>query len=517
MDGLCKVLIVEDEYITRQGIRNMIDWNAAGFEIVGEACNGKDALAMVEKLRPHIVLTDVVMPVVDGIELEKALRAKHPEIPVVVLSSYSDFDYVRDSFQSGASDYILKPTLSPDNLLKSMKQAASRIPGLTLRGRRNRSLAGAVEKLLTGFAGEGTRKQLAGAFREDGFLLAGTDLSRLFGRDAEAAERQKALLARAAEQELSGFSCEHLVVNESVLLLVVNFRLSEKESLCGALRRAAEKIAEQEPRTFYVASPVFSDISRMKEIYGGPFLRNLDQFFYYKNRHFMAAEEFRKPERQARFNLLEYTRLLDALQVEKALDLLEGYMRRALSARWPGEMELKTLVQDAWYQLLSVLEDQGLNADSLSYLKRECLLKLYSCSYADEFARVFSVLQADFRTIVGKYKVGGNGGTMRDILRYIDGHYGEPLTLTSLARRFNFNYSYLSAYFRSHHSEGFSEYLNRERIRHAMELLRQGTLSVSEVCGAVGYTDQSYFARVFKKETGSTPRDYRRSCRKAEG
>ncbi|HBG55275.1 MAG TPA: DNA-binding response regulator, partial [Ruminococcaceae bacterium] len=130
MENLCKVLIVEDEYITRQGIRNMMDWKAEGFEIVGEACNGKEALELVGKFHPHIVLTDIVMPVMDGLNLEQNLRVKYPEIQVVVLSSYSDFKYVRNSFQSGAADYILKPTLNPAALLKTMREAAARIPGL---------------------------------------------------------------------------------------------------------------------------------------------------------------------------------------------------------------------------------------------------------------------------------------------------------------------------------------------------------------------------------------------------
>ena len=76
MKSLCKVLIVEDEYITRQGIRNMMDWRAEGFDIVGEAGNGKEALELVEKLHPHIVLTDIVMPVMNGLDLEQNLRMK---------------------------------------------------------------------------------------------------------------------------------------------------------------------------------------------------------------------------------------------------------------------------------------------------------------------------------------------------------------------------------------------------------------------------------------------------------
>lgn len=514
MKSLCKVLIVEDEYITRQGIRNMMDWRAEGFEIVGEAGNGKEALGLIERLHPHIVLTDIVMPVMNGLDLEQSLRMKYPELQIVVLSSYGDYDYVRNSFQSGATDYVLKPTLNPAGLLKAMKEAAARIPGLTLQGRRDRSLAACAEQMLSGFSSEETQKQFQKAFQKPCFILAGMDVVRIFDGDKTALERQQKLLSKSLEKNMPACDFVQLVVEESVLLLVVNFTQPESESVFRMLRDAIGQIALQEPRVCYVASPEFSSPSRLKDVYGGSFLRNLDRNFYYKGKHFLMPEDFHEPKEAKKFNAVNYTRLLETLQTEEALDFLADYVNEAISERSPGEMELKTLVQNAWYQMISVLEDQGLDADSLSYLKRDCLVKIYACPYAEDFRHLFSVMETDFRSLIRKYKIDSQGNTIHDILTYIDGHYNEQLTLSSLARQFNFSYSYLSSYFRSHHTEGFSEYLNRVRILHAAELLRAGTSAISDVCGAVGYTDQSYFTRVFRKMTGTTPREYRRKYEK---
>ena len=96
-------------------------------------------------------------------------------------------------------------------------------------------------------------------------------------------------------------------------------------------------------------------------------------------------------------------------------------------------------------------------------------------------------------------------------------HCAEALTLNDVAKRFNFNYSYLSSYFSANNREGFSEYLNRARIRRAEELRRKGDIPVSEVCGMVGYGDHSYFCKVFKKFTGKTPSEFRRQCGAAVG
>lgn len=102
---------------------------------------------------------------------------------------------------------------------------------------------------------------------------------------------------------------------------------------------------------------------------------------------------------------------------------------------------------------------------------------------------------------------------LKEILEYIQKNYKEELDLQSLAETFNFNYSYLSAYFNSHMGEGFSEYLNRVRIEKACEYLKQREYSIAQISALTGYSDHSYFCRVFKKVTGKTPSKYRRERR----
>jgi two-component system response regulator YesN len=156
MNAMCRVLVVEDEYIMQQGIKYLVDWEREGFEIVGSASNGREALALVDDLRPHIVLTDVVMPVMNGVELTEALQRVAPQIQVVILSGYSDFEYVRGAFQGGAVDYILKPTLNPQVLLETMRRAAGRIPGFSL-SREESSPEVCLGRILAGFqSGEET-------------------------------------------------------------------------------------------------------------------------------------------------------------------------------------------------------------------------------------------------------------------------------------------------------------------------------------------------------------------------
>ena len=144
---LYRILIVDDEILIRQGIKHYVNWEQEGFTIAGEAANGQEALEMIEKCKPDIVITDIVMPVMDGEELTKIVKTRYPDIEVVVLSSFGEFEYVRNTFQSGVEDYMLKPRLEPKELIQVLNRAVGRTrrPGASCGGR---TPAAAAERLL---------------------------------------------------------------------------------------------------------------------------------------------------------------------------------------------------------------------------------------------------------------------------------------------------------------------------------------------------------------------------------
>jgi len=106
---MTKVLIVDDEKYVRMGIKSDTDWALIGCEVVGEACNGLEALEVAEKERPDLVVSDIRMPKMDGIELAEKLIEKYPNIKVIFLTAYNEFEYARQAVRIGVSDYLLKP------------------------------------------------------------------------------------------------------------------------------------------------------------------------------------------------------------------------------------------------------------------------------------------------------------------------------------------------------------------------------------------------------------------------
>jgi CheY-like chemotaxis protein len=119
---MIRVLLVDDEFLVCSYLRQLIDWEENGCQIVGQAGNGAQAVEKINELKPDLIFLDVNMPEMDGIELIRYIHTEHPSIKVVMLSSYSDYHYVRETMKFGASDYILKHELNPGELIDLLKQ-----------------------------------------------------------------------------------------------------------------------------------------------------------------------------------------------------------------------------------------------------------------------------------------------------------------------------------------------------------------------------------------------------------
>ena len=117
-----KIMIVDDEKLLRNGFKNMTNWTSKGIDIIGEAMNGQDALDKLNVLSPDVVITDIKMPIMDGVTLTKKIKELYPHITVLVLSSHDDYDYVRESMKNGASDYLLKASIDIDDLCDTLNR-----------------------------------------------------------------------------------------------------------------------------------------------------------------------------------------------------------------------------------------------------------------------------------------------------------------------------------------------------------------------------------------------------------
>lgn len=504
MSGYCKVLIADDEFIMRQGMKHMIEWEREGFQIVGEVANGQEALAFIEKVRPHIVLADIVMPVLDGIEFSEIMGKKYPDILLIMLSSYDKFEYVKTTLLNGASDYILKPTLSPEHLLKVLKKAVAKIPGLVLTGQQEMPFQSQIEKVLVGYQDKLNTTVFASRFPYTFYRLFAVSLRQMrrTGREETAEIRQ--MIEEYFEETLE-YEALPVYLEEGVVCVVLNYRRKDEEGVFSSGERLADRMQRIYPKVFWVMSRCFSQIQEIKDYYQHDIMSKLHSGFYHPGRVFLIVEDIQEQVKPERFAFDQYTGYLGKGWYLEALSMFQKYIDD-LCRQQVEEDKVKNLTKNLLYNYLMEIEKFSVDSEDL---KERYFKQIDQAVCVDDYQLI---CQEMFDLLRKQPLQGGEAEDyrIREIKEYVEQHYQEQFELSDLARQFNFGYTYLSTYFSQTVKEGFSEYLNRVRIGHACELLRTSNIPIASIGNQVGYGDHSYFCRVFKKVTNETPSNYRR-------
>ncbi|MDQ6420230.1 response regulator transcription factor [Paenibacillus sp. LHD-117] len=511
----CKVLIVDDEILIRQGIKHFMDWEREGFHIVGEAANGKEALELIAELRPHIVITDIVMPVMDGEELTKQIKQQYPEIEVIILSSFGEFDYVRSTFQSGVADYILKPKLDIQHLLTVLKMTAERIPSLAAKKTEGSgyspSLDRRLERLLSGYDADVKPEEVKAAFPHAYFCLAGFDARGLADGPLPVREKRSERLAHSFDTVLAGAVRRELPLEGPNRAFLINADRRTMDMLPEWARGAAGKLAEFGPRTPIAITAPFGDIGELHSAYNDSLLKLLGYSFYLPDRDVLLQSELPAagPPVEA-FHLNRFTEEFKRGQFRQAFGYLREHAQAMASAYTMDVFEFKSFLGNLVFNITVLLGNMAYDIKELEKNKYRYFKEIEDARFAAEaLACLEGFIGEAEACIADKAAVPGNAN-MKKLLDYIHEHYAEPLNLTEMAKHFHFNPSYLSSYFSAHNNEGFVDYLHKVRIEKAEELLCKEDATISEIGGMVGYADHSYFCKVFKKLTGLSPSRYRR-------
>ena len=514
MEPAHKILIAEDELMIRQGIKYLVDWELYGFEVVAEAKNGQEALRLIEKTHPDVVITDIVMPVMNGIGLIKEITRLYPEIHVIVLSGYSDFEFVKHSFCSGAIDYILKPSLKPDELLSAVIKATGGSPNGQQQLNGTLSMAHLLGRLLSGHCPPDAVNAVTTRFPKPYFLLFGIDAENF----AAPAGMESFLnsLNGIEPDFMDNFDYERIVFDGWILVYIINMDgLTDDTEIEDSLAALANRAGLNNSDLFFVCGNRFKGAENIGNQYRSEFSQYLRKCFYHKSESFMHISAFEKPDGKKAFKISELSKLLSVGNLAQSIELLSERFSLMIKNRLMDEYDIKTLAQNAIYQVITVMDETLGALPNLETLKAHCLTKISKARFAEDFLSDFLASLDEIGRILRENHDNPSESVMPRILDYIKDNYGKQLTLSHLAERFNLNYNYLSSYFGSNNTEGFSKYLTHVRISKAMELLVESDVPVSDICAHVGYTDHSYFTRVFRKSAGLTPSAYRAKMKRA--
>ncbi|QJC53153.1 response regulator [Paenibacillus albicereus] len=528
------ILIVDDESIFRKGLRKMIGGLDGDWTIAGEACDGHEALDRLEALAPDVLLTDIRMPRMDGIQLQRLAASRQPGLLTVVVSGYDDFSYAQQSMRQGARDYLMKPVEREElarvldrigEELRTRRGAERRAEaGWQARPEMRRHLAGHVaEALLAGRIGPGELElleQMGASFRHPYFVCLVINLDK----HSVGEERYRSgdpslfqLYIQQFAQEMLDRHAEGIsfVLSETKVVALVNRPTPEPlragaDSLAEMIRRQISSLSRLTV-TIGVSAPA-EGLAGIPRAYGEAEIALLHRliaggdcvldYAEVGGRRSAAGEAARR----------------SADRLEQAV--LQGAPAsiRAEAVRWVGELCEAARSPEAIHQQLCKLllrcyelaEELGAASAWLGGQDiGKQLAEVCAISSREELSERLQELLARLAAAIAQARAQRERDPVASASRYIAEHYREPLTLRDVAEAVYLNPAYFSNLFKQRTGETFIEHLTGVRLREAERRLALTSDKIQAIAEETGFAHVRHFNRVFKSRTGASPKEYR--------
>ncbi|MEC0203422.1 response regulator [Paenibacillus lautus] len=537
-----QVLLVDDEPLVRHDLRTLLDWNEHGFELCGQAHNGLMALAMIEQSPPHIAIIDVNMPEMNGVELNRAIQERFPFIQTIMLSSYDDYDYVRECLKNGSIDYLLKHRLDGAALVALLNKAV-----LELRQEDR------PEERMTPVA---ETERLNPALIRDYivYLVSGRKDATT---EVKAFSQKNSLYTHALSYAAAAVQIvPFLLLTESYSDVQTNRLVQQavdmmQQSL-GDIRERTAAYVEDGRFIVVFAFKERSEHAIKNEIAGR--MRKLQHTLelFLNLKCVVSVGHVCTSLSQLGSSYSSAERVLDASTAESTGSNAVSRMPGRAGGLAGGNHQRVSLTIEEHKQLLLSIERLDIDdvhglissifasirhlpvhSHTIQMIVSELMLtgdkvwktwmpsaeaakeKLPSRS---ELGRIGSVgelvlwLQSYYAGLLGLLKqhraAGPYSRHVTQAVHFILERYPGYVTLELAAGAIGLNSSYLSRIFKEETQRTFSEYLNRVRIDAGRKLLESGKYSIKEISNQVGFTTHNYFFKVFKEITGVTPQEY---------
>ncbi len=514
-----KILIVDDEPFVRTGFKMSVDWKKYGFEVAAEASNGREALDEIRRCSPDVIFTDIKMPVMDGIELIRAVRRDYPAIVSIVLSNYDEFDLVKQAMKAGAEDYFLKVTIDIDKLITFMENLKAK---LQKNSSLHRPEQDAAKRNFNFFSKETNPVNLSNVptiLEEDRDLpeLHGAAFLLTFQAYSDFVENRCGGDLSKAMKLLSSTVCSAVACNRNALILFERNKWILLVNGESVLQEEAQRSTAEGIR-FAVQQYLGLDCSiGYGIVYEGKngMMEILNRSDFYFNCAFFQENVFR----------LDFSGKRAALPFSPRL---EEWNKKI------GRLQLRDVRAEA-AAMVEEAEKSEINPQKFKeYVIRllmmlELKLSLYSPSSSlvgpqDYIGRIYGAGSSAEVRIAALGAVDGILKQIRDIpdhhrnemiqaADFIEEHFGEKITLQDVADHIHISKNYLSVIFKTEYGLSFQDYLIKFRMEKAAQLLLSSDQRVSEICEKVGYGDLFYFDRSFKKYFGQSPKELRDSVR----
>lgn len=530
---MIKVFLVEDEFVIREGIKKNIDWEGHGYQFAGEASDGELAFPMIKKEKPDIVITDIRMPFMNGLELSKLIKKEMPWIEIIILSGFEEFEYAKEAIKLGVARYLTKP-ISGDDLLKELDVLSTKIEeNKREREIREKYLSEMKENTVSErkeffenlVTGSQSAAELIQASEKLEINVTAMYYNIMLSKIKASAHSQDEFSQRVVsiEEELENYIDEDYIIMfdrdlEGKAFLFMADSEERLEEIINDFCEKSKEIFEKYDGIEYFAgigerADKLRDIPHCFETANKAFTKR----YFTDESAFVRCNDIEERDIENdkfdvesldvnqldRSKIKEFLKFGDAQETEYFVDeYLAGLGSNAIRS----QIFRQYLVMDIYFSVvefsngLSVdSEDQGLSGYKPDLVRTEEESRNY----------IISIISKGIELRIGNVS-GHNDDVVDSVKAYIEENYDDDeLSLNKIASHVNFSPNHLSMVFSQQTGNTLIKYLTDYRMSKAKELLKCTNKKSSEISILVGYKDPHYFSYLFKKTQGVTPTQFR--------
>lgn len=540
---MLKVFLVEDEIVMREGIKNNIPWEEEGFDFVGEASDGELAYPMIRKLCPDIIITDIKMPFMDGLELSRLVKKDFPDVSIIILSGYDEFEYAKEAIRIGVTEYLVKP-VSSAKLLEAVKEIGSRIEKENEKKKYLEQFKKEMKEMELHEKEKFLHEILSGRspmteLLEKGkklniHLAAGVyDVVLFMMRQSEEMEctcSKELPVAWDAVMELAERTENIYMFNRGIdgvefLLLDENEkRMGEKrEDFLKELAGIASKSGELQ---YFVG--VGNVVNRLREVHESyesaskafsyRYLISCNRIVYAEHMEEMrvgieGSEDTDIDLKELDFGKIDRKIIKNFLTkglLEEVSHFIEDYFSSLGSGNVESMLFRQYITTDMYFGTVAFVEELGYDADNVIEVFGDFKTISEVLPSVEKTKEYLKNMIGEAMNLRDQISVKKYGSLIDDAKAYIERNFdSEDISLNSVATHVNISSSHFSSIFSGEEGQTFIEYLTGLRMDKAKELLMCSSMKSSEIGYAVGYKDPHYFSYLFKKTQNCTPKEYR--------
>lgn len=523
-----RVFLADDEHLIREGLAEAIPWDSLGLTLVGLAPDGKQALREIRDLRPDIVLTDIRMPYVDGLELIAKIREIQPECRIIIITGYGEFEYAQTAIRYGVSDFLVKPVDIP-NLCRVLAHIVQELDGMNHRKNKLAEMRSRLQsadeyqfkrRLLRWMTGLEPLQPLLEYLPEPmkrarAICLVLLQIDYFDNLTATMDEETIFSMTQRLEgsMEKAGERAELTFLEEASGRYLLFFTSWEKEMLRFEVRSFIRQLRLIEPDLEFttVTSAVYETLNDCRAAYDLVRQGSKYAFQLGSNRDVQTEELSGGAVDNPMPDVPNVGRVIRSISTFDKKAILQDFQALGEEIRQTGHnsyLYTRMLVSVVYGEITKLLVDIGCPIEGILENPLTVYQKILTCTTLDDMLGKLYQFVARICDFVNHNSSASKSAAERAKV-YIEAHYADSsLTLDQVAGAVGISPNYFSTIFKQSTGCSFINYLTSVRVAHAKKFLKSGNYKTYEVAMRCGYENPAYFSTIFKRQTGFSPSEY---------